>query len=293
VTPERLEAIVAEAGKLQPAAISPYIKTLSPDERAAWAGGLEDPDEGPEKPPSVAALKWFVQARKTENFSLPPPAREVTTFDPGFLLDADWLLARCRIMAGKPGEFSPYCMLLDDGASGLEVVELLLKPAPAAQVAAKPPAEGDGADTGDEADGGEDTEEDEDAEGEAREVWQLVFGGLHEALGSHPGALAAVSLRSNVQDEDGVMVLVTKEGTLALPKGEGAQETGDVGAALRTFLSEREPGSLVLCALARTDIPMIFNDGDDMDESTDDAPAVQDSGKADAPPPAYTEPIPE
>ncbi len=294
VTPERLEAIVAEAGKLQPAAILPYIKTLSADERAAWAEWLEDPEDGPEKPPSVEALKWFVQARRTEGFRLPPPAREVTTFEPGFLLDADWLLARCKIMAEKPGEFSPYCMLLGEGAGGLEVVELLLKPAPAAPAAEKPAGEGHSADGDGDAEADEEAdEEDEDAEDEAREVWQLVFGGLREALESHPGAIAAVSLRGSVQDDDGVVVLITKEQTLTLPKEEGHQDAGDVGAALRDFLSEREPGSLILCALARADMSMIINDGDGADDSTGDTPEADDSGAADGPPPAYTEPIPK
>jgi hypothetical protein len=86
VTPARLRAIVSTAGSKPAADIHPYLKTLPPDERAAWLAWTNKPGEIP-IPQSVKDLHFLVINRSTEPSGPFPDTQGAGLIDTGFTLN--------------------------------------------------------------------------------------------------------------------------------------------------------------------------------------------------------------
>jgi hypothetical protein len=260
VTAERLGAIVAAAGGKKTAEIPPYIKTLTPDERAAWAEWLEDPEDPP-MPDSVKALAWFVTAKSAGGDRLPPPAKYTSTVEPGFLLTPEWLAAHLASLVPKIDSFSPYGLVFNaNRGSGLEVEEILVEMSPpAAKPAAATPND-------EEEDGeGEDGDEDEDP----LDDWRDTFSAPRHVLLAHPQAVAAITVSGRYNGPN-VNLMITKDGKLAVAPEADADETApaDPLAAIKPLFGEDGvAGSLYVLILTRKHAEILFKGSDDEEDS--------------------------
>lgn len=98
ISQQHLAEIVAETAKKTPAEIHPYLKTLTPDERAAWSDWSDEPGEIA-VPSSVKDLRFLVIGRSEDQ--LMGYANDVTAaeIDSGFVLTPASLKAQIEIIA--------------------------------------------------------------------------------------------------------------------------------------------------------------------------------------------------
>ncbi len=117
ITEQRLAEIVAETAKKPSAEIHPYLKTLTPDERAAWSEWTQDPGEI-SIPASVKDLRFLVIGRE-KNPSI-GDANEITAaeIDLGFALSATSLKAQVEILAKDLTKYSRTVIELSNAQFG-------------------------------------------------------------------------------------------------------------------------------------------------------------------------------
>ncbi len=98
ISQQRLAEIVAETAKKLPTEIHPYLKTLSPDERAAWREWTQEPGEIA-VPASVKDLRFLIIGRD-ENRPM-SYANDITAagIDSGFVITPASLKAQVEILA--------------------------------------------------------------------------------------------------------------------------------------------------------------------------------------------------
>lgn len=256
VSAERLAAIVAEAGGRKPEAIPAYLKTLLPDERAAWAEWLEDPEDPP-MPDSVRALGWYVTSRSARMEQLPPLAKTVATIEPGFMLTPEWLVTHLESLAPKIDSFSPYGLFFrgSEQGSGQELEEILIELDPA--VVPKPVADEEAGAASDE----------DELENQLDQVRQ-IFSGARRVLRDHPEAVAALNIFGQTSHVGSLDLILTKDGKLAVAARADADEPAPVDslAAIKPmFAGSGSNVGLVLFILTRKHAEILFKDADDED----------------------------
>jgi len=118
ISDQRLSEIVAETAKKLPAEIHPYLKTLTPDERAAWLDWIQDPGEIA-VPASVKDLRFLVIERGDEK-----PMLAVTGIDSDFVLTPATLKAQIETLARDIDKHSRTVIELNNAnfGPGLELV---------------------------------------------------------------------------------------------------------------------------------------------------------------------------
>lgn len=108
VTSERLREIVTAAGAKPPGEIIAYLDTLTPDERAAWAAWMEEPEEI-EIPDSVRNLAFTVVDEDTtpQNGFVPTPG--LLSLKSGFEIHEDTIDA---YIAGLAKNFADHSLVM-------------------------------------------------------------------------------------------------------------------------------------------------------------------------------------
>jgi hypothetical protein len=122
VTPERLRAIIAEAGAKPTPEIHPYLNTLTPDERTAWQDWCGEPGEI-NIPQSVKDLsKLVVSVRKTGIYGS-SDVKDAGIIDMGFAISPTTFKTYIESIAKDTSRHSRTSMYLQpaDFGPGLEV----------------------------------------------------------------------------------------------------------------------------------------------------------------------------
>ena len=122
VKPDRLKAIISEAGAKPAAEIHPYLSTLSPDERAAWLAWVRKPGEIA-IPKSVKELSFLVTARDQHAYGGLTNTKGASLIDIGFVLTPATLKSHIEALAKDPATHSRTILLLYPAnfAPGLQV----------------------------------------------------------------------------------------------------------------------------------------------------------------------------
>lgn len=275
VSEERLAAIVAEAGRKPSGEIHPYLKTLTPDERAAWRDWLNDPEDLP-LPDSVKALRATIVSKFPGDDRIRPPAKYTSSIEPGFQFAPDNLLTYLASIAPKIADFSPYLISTSEAefGPGLQVAEVIVsladasaKPAPKAPDAANAP-EGLDADS-------EGFDNEESAESDPLIQWRRTFRDLNKSLTENPTATAAVSIaarRGPIGEGPGssssLTLLLGPDGKFSVSKDPDAEEpVPSAQEALKKLLTLDDPAlawsRIYLSILTRAHAGILFNDAED------------------------------
>jgi hypothetical protein len=122
VTPDRLRAIVAEAGEKPAPEIHPYLATLTPDDRAAWLDWVAEPGDLP-LPPSVKELRFLVIGRSDRDSKNNRDVKDVGIIDPGFIVTPATLKAIVESLAADVSKHSRTTLAISSAefGPGLEV----------------------------------------------------------------------------------------------------------------------------------------------------------------------------
>ena len=146
VKPDRLKAIVSDAASKPPAEIHPYLKTLTPDERAAWLAWLRKPGDIP-IPKAVKDLSFLITARSESNYfgGDLPDVKGAGLIDVGFAVTAANLKTYIESLAKDPAKHSRTFINIYPApfGPGLQVFAMVLPLAQPAQD--KPTPENDDA----------------------------------------------------------------------------------------------------------------------------------------------------
>jgi hypothetical protein len=269
VSEERLAAIVAEAGAKPPAEIHPYLKTLTPDERAAWRDWLNDPEDLP-LPDSVKTLRTTVISKFPGSDDLQAPAKYTSSLDLGFQFSPDNVLQYLESLAPKIAGFSPYIIATSPASfgPGLQIAEVIV---PLTEPPAKPepPKAADEATADDE----EDPDADESEEDDPMQQWRRTFMELQTLLTNNPAATAAITINARGR-RDGSPVAGTlaltlgPDGKLSTPKDPDAEEpTPSIQESLERLLNPSEPAAVYLRILTRAHADILFKDATDEDSN--------------------------
>jgi hypothetical protein len=107
VTPDRLRAIITEAGAKPAAEIHPYLETLTPDERAAWLAWSENPGDI-SVPQSIKDLRLLVIRRdeRNDDYGDSPDVKGTDLIDTGFVVNPSNLKAYVESIAKDIGKHS-------------------------------------------------------------------------------------------------------------------------------------------------------------------------------------------
>ncbi len=271
VSDERLAAIVAEAGRKQSAAIHPYLKTLTPDERAAWLAWLREPEDLP-LPESVKAARSLVISKYPGDNRLPPPAKYTSSIEPGFMVTADNLLKHLESITPKIAEFSPHIIATDPAefGPGLQVFEITV---PLADAPAKPPGKAPdaAADTEGPADDSEVSDDDETPASDPLAQWRRTFKDLDAALKENPTAAAAVTIAGRGRrdaDSSDLTLLLGPDGKFTVSRKPDAEESAaSLHAALKEVILPDDSAVTYLRILTRAHAEILFKDAESEDSN--------------------------
>jgi hypothetical protein len=215
VTPDRLKSIIQEAAAKEAAGIHPYLKSLTPDERAAWLTWLAEPGEI-EIPASILALgHQVVGETEQESFNTTfPDAVKTNLIADGWTVNAENLRQLLQTMAADPAKHSRTLAWLapTNFGPGLESFSAVL-PFP------KPPAEN-----------GED-EEDEDPYGSSYTALDLFRADI-VSMDEHPTASAIANL--NIRSFSGERF----EGLWTVENGQLKPSSSELDAKLGETLAK-------------------------------------------------------
>lgn len=261
VPPERLAAIVAATATLELSAIHPHLKSLTPDERAAWINWLENPGDI-SIPDPVKSLRATVITRFAGNQTLPDPAHYTSLLPIGFHFAPSTLLTDLAAhLKNAPGPTLIYTSptRLGPGIELAEAVVILDPPTPNKDQPSKEtppqetPATPDASTREDTAesssdqaatDGSDDTagESDEDEEDsppqDPLDNWRPTFKNTLEALDDNPEATACIELRAQSSDNrTQLLFLLDKEGKFSLHTPEDTPEAADLTTTLKETLN--------------------------------------------------------
>jgi len=118
VKPDRLRAIVKEAGTKPAAEIHPYLKTLTPDERAAWLAWIRKPGDI-SVPQSVKDLRLLVIARDDRGYyGYFPDVKGAGIIDVGFVVTAAKLKTYVESLAKDVAKHSRTLLLIHPALFG-------------------------------------------------------------------------------------------------------------------------------------------------------------------------------
>ena len=265
VTEERLAAIVAEAGAKPPAEIHPYLKTLTPDERAAWREWLNEPGDLA-LPDAVKTLRATITSKFPGDDRVRPPAKYTSSIEPGFQITPDNLLKYIESIAPKIAEFSPYLITTSDAdfGPGQQVAEIILS---LADAPATPPAK-----EADESSADSETSDDKESPRQnPLSSWQRLLKDLRAALEETPAATAAINILVPSRREgerSNLTILLGSDGKLTVlrkPDAEAPAETPQ--EALKKVILADEPAPIYLRILTRAHADILFKDAADEDSN--------------------------
>ena len=122
VKPDRIKAIISEAGAKPATEIHPYLSTLTPDERAAWLAWARKPGEIA-IPKSVKELSFLVTCRDQYGYGESTNVKGAGLIDIGFTLTPATLKSHIESLAKDPAKHSRTIVLLYPAsfAPGLQV----------------------------------------------------------------------------------------------------------------------------------------------------------------------------
>ena len=254
----RLAAIVTEAGGKPPAEIHPYLKTLTPDERAAWLKWINAPEDLP-LPDSVKALRATIISKYPGDDRFPAPAKYTSSIEPGLQLTPDNLLTYLESLAPRINDFSPYLIATTPASfgPGMQVMEVII---PLAGSPAKPP----------EATDEEDPDAGDSEEDDPMDQWRRLFRDLNTTLRDNPTAGVVVRIGSRARQGEGqeLSLLLGPNGKLSLPK-DPATEAAEVPIrdSLKKILDPDDSTAVHLRILTRAHAGILYQDAADEDSN--------------------------
>ena len=221
VKPARLRAIIAEAGRKPAPDIHPYLKTLTPDERAAWYEWTTNPEEI-SAPQSVKDLHFLVIARAKGHYPGSfPDVKGAGNIDIGFSVTPANLKAHLDFLAKDFAQHSRTIIDLQpvEFGPGLEVFASVV---PLPQKA--PDTDAEDADT-----------RNESIQPDARSIFYSAL----DVLGKQESAEAVIliSLRDRNGESQGAIFSVEKGS--AKPLADPEQQTA-FDAALKNLAKSRD-----------------------------------------------------
>lgn len=223
VNKERLAAIVAEAGGKPVAEVHTYLKTLTPDERAAWLQWLDEPEDPP-MPPTLAELRRIVISRSmTSPYGTAddPAACGIGT---GFRLSAESLEREIQALAANVEKHSRALVLLRpaDFGPGLQVSATILP---------MPEKKSD--------------EDDDDFDVNRPMDASRVFSNVGRAFETDPAATAVIVTGLRAAGGSATSNWFVKDGKAVLQAGDEGEE-GDFAAVMKSLDDTSGDGPIFL-----------------------------------------------
>lgn len=272
VPAERIAAIVAEAGRKPVAGIHPYLKTLTPDERAAWQDWVNEPGDLA-VPDSVKALRFTIVSKYARDDRITEPAKFTSSIEPGFQFTSENLLKYLDSIAPKISEFSPYIITVTPASfgPGMQIAEVVISLATPSKKPDKPAKlEAVAADDDDEESDADESPEEKDP----MVLWRRTFRDLNPALKENPTATAVVfvTVRGQRGDEGGAggnpILALGPDGKFSLAKGpEGDESAGSPQEALKKILDPEGSMQIYLRILTRAHAEILFKDAEEEDSN--------------------------